>query len=39
VLNIHPNTVRYRVRRAADVSGVDFEDPAQRILTQLQLRL
>jgi DNA-binding PucR family transcriptional regulator len=38
-LNIHPNTVRYRVRRAAEVSGVDFGDPAQRILTQLQLRL
>ncbi|WP_410619011.1 PucR family transcriptional regulator [Amycolatopsis sp. cmx-8-4] len=38
-LNVHPNTVRYRVRRAAEVSGVDFGDPAQRILTQLQLRL
>jgi DNA-binding PucR family transcriptional regulator len=38
-LNIHPNTVRYRVRRAAEVSEVDFGDPAQRILTQLQLRL
>jgi DNA-binding PucR family transcriptional regulator len=38
-LNIHPNTVRYRVRRAAEVSGADFGDPAQRILTQLQLRL
>ncbi|KDN21079.1 PucR family transcriptional regulator [Amycolatopsis rifamycinica] len=38
-LNIHPNTVRYRVRRAAEVSGVDFDDPAQRLLTQLQLRL
>ncbi|RSM35190.1 PucR family transcriptional regulator [Amycolatopsis balhimycina DSM 5908] len=38
-LNIHPNTVRYRVRRAAEVSDVDFADPAQRLLTQLQLRL
>ncbi|MGW4486111.1 PucR family transcriptional regulator [Amycolatopsis sp. NPDC004368] len=38
-LNIHPNTVRYRVRRAAEVSGVDLGDPAQRLLTQLQLRL
>jgi DNA-binding PucR family transcriptional regulator len=38
-LNIHPNTVRYRVRRAGAVSGVDFGDPAQRLLTQLQLRL
>ncbi len=38
-LNIHPNTVRYRVKRAGEVSGVDFGDPAQRLLTQLQLRL
>jgi DNA-binding PucR family transcriptional regulator len=38
-LNIHPNTLRYRVRRAAEVSGLDLDDPAQRILTQLQLRL
>ncbi|MEC3981553.1 PucR family transcriptional regulator [Amycolatopsis sp. H20-H5] len=39
VLNIHPNTVRYRVRRAGEVSGIDLDDPAQRLLTQLQLRL
>jgi DNA-binding PucR family transcriptional regulator len=38
-LNIHPNTLRYRVRRATEVSGIDLDDPAQRILTQLQLRL
>lgn len=38
-MNIHPNTVRYRVRRAEEVSGIDLADPAQRILTQLQLRL
>jgi DNA-binding PucR family transcriptional regulator len=38
-LNIHPNTLRYRVRRAAEVSGVDLDDPAQRLLSQLQLRL
>ncbi|WP_326833842.1 helix-turn-helix domain-containing protein [Amycolatopsis rhabdoformis] len=38
-LNIHPNTVRYRVRRATEVSGIDFADPAQRLLTELQLRL
>ncbi|WP_033291619.1 PucR family transcriptional regulator [Amycolatopsis jejuensis] len=38
-LNIHPNTVRYRVRRAAEVSGLDLTDPAQRLLTELQLRL
>ncbi|SEP43256.1 PucR family transcriptional regulator [Amycolatopsis saalfeldensis] len=38
-LNIHPNTVRYRVRRAAEVSGISLADPAQRLLTELQLRL
>jgi DNA-binding PucR family transcriptional regulator len=38
-LNIHPNTLRYRVRRAVEVSGLDLDDPAQRLLTQLQLRL
>ncbi|MFE6616127.1 PucR family transcriptional regulator [Amycolatopsis sp. NPDC057786] len=38
-LNIHPNTVRYRVRRAGEVCGIDLDDPAQRILTQLLLRL
>lgn len=38
-LSIHPNTVRYRVRRATEVSGLDLGDPAQRLLTELQLRL
>ncbi|MFD2471953.1 PucR family transcriptional regulator [Amycolatopsis silviterrae] len=38
-LNIHPNTVRYRVRRASEVSGIDLTDPAQRLLTELLLRL
>ncbi|MFD9889096.1 PucR family transcriptional regulator [Amycolatopsis sp. NPDC059027] len=38
-LNIHPNTVRYRVRRAAEVSGLSFTDPTERLLTHLLLRL
>jgi DNA-binding PucR family transcriptional regulator len=38
-LTIHPNTLRYRVRRAEEVSGLTFADPAQRLLTELQLRL
>lgn len=38
-LHVHPNTLRYRIRRAAEVSGVDLDDPRQRILAQLQLRL
>jgi type II secretory pathway pseudopilin PulG len=39
VLHVHPNTLRYRVRRAAEVSGVDLGDPLQRLFAQLQLRL
>ena len=39
VLHVHPNTLRYRVRRAAEVSGVDLDDPLQRLFAQLQLRL
>ncbi|MFE6309405.1 helix-turn-helix domain-containing protein [Nocardiopsis sp. NPDC057823] len=36
-LHIHPNTLRYRVRRAAEVSGIDLSDPGERLFTQLQL--
>jgi DNA-binding PucR family transcriptional regulator len=38
-LGIHPNTLRYRVRRCLEVSGLDLDDPDQRLLAQLQLRL
>lgn len=38
-LHVHPNTLRYRVRRAESVSGVDFADPNQRLFTHLQLLL
>ncbi len=36
-LHIHPNTLRYRVRRAIAVSGIDLSDPGERLFTQLQL--
>jgi len=36
-LHVHPNTLRYRVRRAATVSGIDLGDPGERLFTQLQL--
>jgi DNA-binding PucR family transcriptional regulator len=39
VLHVHPNTLRYRVRRAAEVAGIDLDDPLQRLFAQLQLRL
>jgi DNA-binding PucR family transcriptional regulator len=38
-LHVHPNTLRYRVRRAANVSGLDLGDPLQRLFAMLQLRL
>ncbi|MDT0327960.1 helix-turn-helix domain-containing protein [Nocardiopsis lambiniae] len=38
-LHIHPNTLRYRVRRAAEISGIDLSDPGERLFTQLQLMM
>ncbi|WP_228718137.1 PucR family transcriptional regulator [Kitasatospora acidiphila] len=39
VLHIHPNTLRYRVRRAEQLTGIDLAQPQQRLLAMLQLRL
>lgn len=36
-LCIHPNTLRYRVRRACTLVDLDLEDPGQRLITQLLL--
>lgn len=38
-LHIHPNTLRYRVRKAAEIAAIDLDDPKQRLVTQLQLML
>ncbi|WP_371499891.1 helix-turn-helix domain-containing protein [Kitasatospora sp. NBC_00374] len=38
-LHIHPNTLRYRVRRAEQLTGMDLAQPQQRLLAMLQLRL
>ncbi|MFK3732382.1 PucR family transcriptional regulator [Streptomyces sp. NPDC088090] len=38
-LTIHPNTLRYRVRKAVSISGIDLGDPDQRLVAMLQLRL
>ncbi|MET9970409.1 helix-turn-helix domain-containing protein [Streptomyces sp. NPDC006356] len=38
-LHIHRNTLRYRVRRAQELTGLDLSHPQQRLLTMLQLRL
>lgn len=36
-LTVHPNTLRYRVDRAQQLSGLDLGDPGDRLLTELQL--
>jgi DNA-binding PucR family transcriptional regulator len=36
---VHPNTFRYRLRRLAQISGMDLTDPDARFSAMLQLRL
>ncbi|PRY44696.1 helix-turn-helix domain-containing protein [Umezawaea tangerina] len=36
---VHQNTFRYRLRRVAEVGGVDLGDPDQRFAAMLQLRV
>ncbi|MFJ3086273.1 PucR family transcriptional regulator [Streptomyces sp. NPDC086838] len=38
-LVVHPNTLRYRLRRARERFGVDLEDPDTRLLVTLAVRL
>lgn len=38
-LHIHPNTMRYRLRRIREVSGLDFTDADAVLLAHLQLRV
>ncbi|MFI6874157.1 PucR family transcriptional regulator [Streptomyces sp. NPDC050400] len=38
-LNVHPNTLRYRVRKAVALTGLDLDDPEHRLAAMLQLRL
>ncbi|WP_405785256.1 helix-turn-helix domain-containing protein [Streptomyces sp. NBC_01378] len=38
-LHIHPNTLRYRLRRIREVSGLDFADSDAMLLAHLQLRV
>lgn len=37
-LRLHPNTLRYRLRRAVEVGGLDLSDPDARLLAMLLLR-
>lgn len=36
-LRVHPNTLRYRLRRAEAVLGLDLADPDDRLLLEIQL--
>ena len=38
-LIVHPNTLRHRMARIAEISGVDLDDPAARIVLDVELRL
>lgn len=38
-LYVHPNTLRYRLRRVAEVGGIDLADPEARFAAMLQLRV
>lgn len=38
-LHLHVNTVRYRLRRAQEITGVDLSDWDQRLVAQVQLRM
>jgi hypothetical protein len=38
-LHVHPNTLRYRLRRIRELAPIDLDDPDQRLATWLELRL
>jgi len=38
-LNVHPNTLRYRLRRVEEILGIELSNTADRILLELQLAL
>lgn len=38
-LHVHPNTLRYRIRRVHELTGIDLDDPATRLVVALTLRV
>ena len=38
-LHIHPNTLRYRIRRVQELTGMDLDDPTTRLVVALTLRV
>ena len=38
-VHVHPNTLRYRIRRVEQILDVDLTDSDARLLVEMQLRL
>jgi hypothetical protein len=38
-ISVHPNTFRYRIRRLLELFDIDIENPDERVVLELQLRL
>ncbi len=38
-LQVHPNTLRYRIKRIEEILGAELGDPDDRLLIELQLRI
>jgi DNA-binding PucR family transcriptional regulator len=38
-LNLHPNSLRYRVKRLTEIGGLDLDDPKLRLALQLLLEM
>ncbi|MEV4189594.1 helix-turn-helix domain-containing protein, partial [Streptosporangium canum] len=38
-VHVHANTFRYRLKRLAEISGLDLADPEARLTVMLQMRL
>ena len=36
-LRIHPNTLRYRIKRAEEITDTDLSEPSARLLMEIQL--
>lgn len=38
-MNVHPNTIKYRMGRLTEISGIDLNDATERLVIELALRL
>lgn len=39
LVNVHPNTFRYRIKRVSELSEIDLADPDERLMAEIQLRV